>query len=114
VLVFKKIRQIVLFVSVVMILLILASCSTKVNPAAVGSNDAKEKPIEPVTLTVLNTIFSDDNWQKIIVDPIKQKYPQITLQLANGKIEDLIASSNFPDIILAPIMNKEPLPCRYM
>jgi multiple sugar transport system substrate-binding protein len=56
---------------------------------------------DPVTITIWGSM-SDQLFQKTVVDPVKLKYPHITMQMvssAQNKMPDLIASGNVPDII---------------
>ncbi|MCZ8514694.1 extracellular solute-binding protein [Paenibacillus filicis] len=62
--------------------------------------DVKKINTDPVTLTVWASM-SDELFQKLVAEPVKLKYPHISLQMvsAENKIPDLIASGNVPDII---------------
>jgi multiple sugar transport system substrate-binding protein len=79
---------------------------------AKGANDAKTaeepaKPAEPVTLTVLQQAeISDEDFQLLFADPVKKKYPNITLKLVRTDkgvtLDNLIASGEVPDILTPP------------
>jgi multiple sugar transport system substrate-binding protein len=62
---------------------------------------------EPVTLKALKgqTSGSAEEFQRYFADPVKKKYPNITLQyveLAKGqKMEDLLTAGDFPDIVFS-------------
>ncbi|MBE1440623.1 ABC transporter substrate-binding protein [Paenibacillus sp. OAS669] len=82
---------------------ISASCSNAVSPP-------KEPTVEaqPVTLKIYmwDAIFQEDAFQKLIAEPVKKKYPNITLQqIVRGpgmQPENLVASGdNEVDIIMA-------------
>jgi multiple sugar transport system substrate-binding protein len=53
--------------------------------------------------------FSDEYWNKVLVEPLKKKYPQITLEIVrpgkNGtqKLEEMIAAGETPDIVISDI-----------
>jgi multiple sugar transport system substrate-binding protein len=95
-------------------LIALTGCSQGASPGtsqggSQGSADSGEKakaPVisnEPVTLTFFRygAKLTDEEFQKFFVDGLKQKYPNITLELLNGNIEDLVAAGNTPDILYA-------------
>jgi multiple sugar transport system substrate-binding protein len=98
------------------------------NPAAQPSSGITEtnkdtsKPVgvstAPVTLQFYqqSANISDDEYNRFVVEPVKKKYPHITLELVRagqGKtIQDLIAGGNIPDIFftgLGSITNFEKL-----
>ncbi|MCZ8515214.1 extracellular solute-binding protein [Paenibacillus filicis] len=79
---------------------LLISCAKQTS--APGNSD----DLKPVTLKVYQTVaaLSDAEFQDYFVDPVKKKYPNITLELVrdNGKdtnMDNLIAANNVPDII---------------
>jgi multiple sugar transport system substrate-binding protein len=59
---------------------------------------------QPVTLSLYqqSAKLSDEEFQQMIVEPVKQKYPYITINLvrtgANNKPEDLVAAGQYPDM----------------
>jgi multiple sugar transport system substrate-binding protein len=58
---------------------------------------------EPVTLKIFNSVKSDDaSWQALIVDPIRKKFPQVTVERINvakgSDYPDFVASGSVPDI----------------
>ncbi|WP_282942480.1 extracellular solute-binding protein [Paenibacillus sp. RC67] len=73
-----------------------------------SANDIKVKDDEtPVTLKIMQTSsvsISDDAFQTIFVDPVKAKYPYITLELVrNGqgtRLEDLVTAGTIPDMLM--------------
>jgi multiple sugar transport system substrate-binding protein len=91
--------------------LMLSACGGTPDQAegtAPANNSEKQqvpaKPAEPVTLKLyIATGITDEDIQNYIVDPVKKKYPNITiepLKPGNGtKIEDLIAANDIPDLI---------------
>jgi len=80
------------------------------NKETQGGNHTKtevkaEETSKPVTLTFWNygNTITDTEFEKLIVEPTKEKYPHITLERirtdADVKPEDLLAAGNLPDII---------------
>ncbi|CAG7623075.1 hypothetical protein PAESOLCIP111_02477 [Paenibacillus solanacearum] len=73
------------------------------NAADPGKNEPAAMSTEPVTLTVFNTSMGDELFKTAFEEPIKKKYPFITIQVikrAKGSmIEDLVAAGNVPDIL---------------
>jgi multiple sugar transport system substrate-binding protein len=74
---------------------------------SVNNSPGKETKIssEPMTLTVFQhqSNISDDEFQRLIADPVGKKYPNITLQLVHSSKdntpESLIANGTLPDIV---------------
>jgi multiple sugar transport system substrate-binding protein len=69
-----------------------------------GQSAAKNADMEPVTLEVFNQIaLSDDDWKRLVEEPLKKKYPNVTLtKTTGGKSLDLqIAEGYRPDIVLS-------------
>jgi multiple sugar transport system substrate-binding protein len=60
-------------------------------------------PTDPVTLKfyVNVTRLSDLEYQSLYVEPLKKKYPYITLQKLEGKLDELIAGGDTPDLIMS-------------
>jgi len=58
---------------------------------------------EPVTLKfyVNVTRLSELEFQNYFVDPLKKKYPHITLQKLEGEIDKLVAAGDVPDLIMS-------------
>jgi multiple sugar transport system substrate-binding protein len=56
---------------------------------------------EPVTLKLyVNVVRLPDNeFKAFFVEPLKMKYPNISIELLTGKLEDLIVAGNMPDLI---------------
>jgi multiple sugar transport system substrate-binding protein len=85
------------------LMLFLSGCGgggEETDKGAKGSDTASN---EPVTLTIYpQTGLSDAQFQNYFVNPIKQKYPNITLQLLDktmGTPQQLLAAGTFPDIV---------------
>jgi multiple sugar transport system substrate-binding protein len=91
--------------AVCLLVCLLTGCSgskgTKESP---GTQPAVD-PNQPLTLSVYqySAYLTDEEFQKLMADPLKKKYPNITLQLvraAKGSMpEDLVTSGSIPDII---------------
>ncbi|WP_248930360.1 ABC transporter substrate-binding protein [Paenibacillus hamazuiensis] len=89
----------------------LAGCSGSAKPpesAAPTSDKATDALPElgkdPVTVKIMASggMFSDDEVQKYIVEPVKKKYPQITVERINAsasKLPELISAGEIPDIV---------------
>ncbi|MEF3306868.1 ABC transporter substrate-binding protein [Paenibacillus sp. GYB003] len=61
-----------------------------------------EEPIgtEPVKLTVFKgQAISDEEWDQMLVQPLKKKYPHITLEPLSGNLPDIVASGVVPDLL---------------
>lgn len=75
------------------------------------ANDAKEQtavrnPIynnQPVTIKVRTNSDTVEVWEKYTVEPVKKKFPNVTLERVEAKpsLEERIALNDVPDIILA-------------
>ncbi|CAG7650383.1 hypothetical protein PAESOLCIP111_06066 [Paenibacillus solanacearum] len=84
----------------------LSGCSSAV-PAASGDTSKAAEPefkvsTDPVTIKLFaNTSLTDVEFQKFYVEPIKKKYPHITLEKLSGKLENLIVAGEVPDLILS-------------
>ncbi|WP_186446172.1 ABC transporter substrate-binding protein [Paenibacillus cremeus] len=89
---------------------LLTACAgkTEVAPAAApaaspAAAPAAQEDTKPVTIKIYQWgAFSDEQWQQLFVEPVKKKYPYITLeQVVRGKgtnPDELVASGQFPDI----------------
>jgi len=55
----------------------------------------------PVELTIQdnNSGITDEEFQKLFVAGVQAKYPQISLKLVKGKIEEMIAAGEAPDLV---------------
>ena len=84
----------------------LSGCS------AAGANLSASEPSarvdigsEPITLHIFQAggSISDTEFKRLIADPVRKKYPNVTLELvresANAKRDQLITSGTFPDLI---------------
>jgi multiple sugar transport system substrate-binding protein len=84
--------------------LLLAGCSSG-KPADSGKTEESGLKVstDPVTLKfyVNVTRLSDLEFQNLYVEPLKKKYPYITLQKLEGKLEELVAAGETPDLIMS-------------
>lgn len=111
----KSFLQLAALLAVATVLLPACSSSgtTKEEPKA-GEAD-KAAPPQPVTLKVMNGLFNEKDWQTIVVEPLKKKFPHITLDQGSGIartadqkfLEDTIASGNTPDIVLSGVVQSQ-------
>ncbi|WP_282942408.1 extracellular solute-binding protein [Paenibacillus sp. RC67] len=81
----------------------LAACSGGKPAEENVSKAAPQAEAKPVTIKIYQWVaVSDDQWQQLFVEPVKKKYPHITLeQVVRGKgtnPDELVASGEFPDI----------------
>ncbi|RKN75863.1 ABC transporter substrate-binding protein [Paenibacillus ginsengarvi] len=95
--------------------LILASCSGRSGdgagptepPAAAKTGEPKQLDTKPVTLRVnnWNTAFQQAEFDMFIAEPVRKKYPFITLEYVDftkgtaNTLENLMAAGNTPDIV---------------
>lgn len=97
------------------VLLAVTGCSGKEgagmpnDSAPAGSQTVvggKQEATEPVTLRLLagDSYMPDADYQMLLVEPLKRKYPHITLELIRPvkgtMIEDLIAAKAVPDLFI--------------
>jgi multiple sugar transport system substrate-binding protein len=114
----KKVLLLAVSAFLVGLMVILAACGSGGNSNATskteGDNSTKaaggsadNTSTEPVTLKVHPLVaLTDEDFQSLMVDPLKKKYPYITLELVRpGKgtqIADLVSAGTVPDIIMPP------------
>ncbi|CAG7636609.1 hypothetical protein PAESOLCIP111_03766 [Paenibacillus solanacearum] len=65
---------------------------------AEGGGKQPEESVKPVTLNIFNTRPEvSSNWEQLLVEPLKKKYPHITIQEVKGKLNEVIASGTAID-----------------
>lgn len=64
-----------------------------------AASATKTIEIPPTTVTLFAGNINADVFQYMIVDPMAKKYPQITVEKLTGKIDDLIAAGQTPDLM---------------
>ena len=83
--------------------LLLSACA-KENPRGAETNAEQNKPPEPVTLKMYQSgaYFTDQDFQLLFVEPLKNKYPHITLENVVSKMDlpELIASGEPVDFFV--------------
>ncbi|ULL19074.1 extracellular solute-binding protein [Paenibacillus sp. H1-7] len=102
----KKRNTLLLLSTLVALASVAQACSSK------GEEKKEELPAaakintDPVTLTFYGNM-SEELFQKLIVNPVKLKYPHIDITLVpmSKKIDELIASGEVPDILGDNISN---------
>jgi multiple sugar transport system substrate-binding protein len=101
---------------------VLAACSGNAGSGAVGGKDSGGKDsggkaggnssvvgTEPIQLLVFSNFDETAvDFDSVFVNPTKKKYPNIDLKLMtnkDGKIDQLVASGQIPDIVVASVLN---------
>jgi hypothetical protein len=88
-----------------MLLIQLAACSGgdengKGNYTAAGMPEAAKEPVT-ITMQNPNASYTDDDLQKLYIDPVQKKFPFITLKIEKDSpgltLEDRVASNSLPD-----------------
>ncbi|MDF2722425.1 MAG: transporter substrate-binding protein [Paenibacillus sp.] len=87
-----------------------SGCGKSGEPQTAGKSDTADAPApvketaQPVTLTfsIAAAGFSEEEFTKHLVGPVKKKYPEITLKYINASnkgftIQDLVAAKQIPD-----------------
>ncbi|CAG7615592.1 ABC transporter substrate-binding protein [Paenibacillus allorhizosphaerae] len=88
-------------------IVLVAGCSTDEKTGKTDTPKAETVSSEPLTLSFLQTSakMTDDEFKMWVADPVKKKYPNITLNLVRednpDKLAELISIGNLPDIIYA-------------
>jgi multiple sugar transport system substrate-binding protein len=86
--------------------ILLASCSkgdkTEAPSASAPNTAQTDAPKTPVELNLYNIsgIFSNEEFNQFFFQPLKAKYPHITVKMATEKIENLVTSGQVPDILV--------------
>lgn len=103
-----------LAMSIILIMAMITACSSNAGSKPEASNtttetnkteDKKEGSSDPITLKVLRAgiTVTETEFQKILVEPTKKKFPNITLEWVDApedvELEPLITSGAVPDII---------------
>ncbi|WP_282935980.1 extracellular solute-binding protein [Paenibacillus sp. RC67] len=90
--------------------LLIAMMNVGCSKDSAGSKDSGKTEIvsnDPVTLLVyLQAAVSEEDFKLLFTDPVKKKYPNITLEAirpkTGTKLADLITAGTIPDLIAAP------------
>jgi multiple sugar transport system substrate-binding protein len=84
----------------------LSACSqASPNSEAAGNDKVGKGADTPVTLRMYQqgASLTDDEFQKFLAEPVKQKYPHIAMELVRAQkgvsIQDVLAAGDFPDMI---------------
>lgn len=92
-----------LFLASAAMLIMTSACSGTNTPKQAA---VQEKNKEPVKLTVLQYLLNvtDEDFSKLIAEPVKERFPHITMELvrkpANQSFEDMLTAGTFPDMML--------------
>jgi multiple sugar transport system substrate-binding protein len=85
-----------------------SSAAPQASPAAEAPKtqvQVPEMPTQPITLKVYphSVQLAEDEFKRLMADPVKQKFPNVTLELMKAvpgaNIEDFVVSGNFADIV---------------
>ncbi|MCZ8513533.1 extracellular solute-binding protein [Paenibacillus filicis] len=88
---------------------LLAGCSGAKggDPGQTKASETFELPSDPVTVqfAASTTMFPEEDFQRYVADPVKKKYPNITVERINtsekGKsMNDLVVAGTVPDIVV--------------
>ncbi|RKN62994.1 ABC transporter substrate-binding protein [Paenibacillus ginsengarvi] len=78
----------------------MAGCQQSGKLQSPGSALEETISTDPVRLTVFKGQgLTDDEWDQLLVQPLKKKYPYITLEPLSGSLPDIIASGVVPDLL---------------
>jgi multiple sugar transport system substrate-binding protein len=110
----RKLSKWVPFLLAATVVAALSGCggsTGKTSEAGAGA-DAAVKNTEPVKLTVYqhSANIADDEFQHLIADPVKKKYPNITMELIHtskdNSPETLVANGTLPDLIYGSLSSE--------
>jgi multiple sugar transport system substrate-binding protein len=94
------VKKAFLFAVIMCILFAVIGCAVPTTTAI-----QPPSPEKPVTLKLYRTIaaLTEEEFQQFMADPVKKKFPNITLEYVNdtkeNSIENLLAADQFPDLI---------------
>jgi multiple sugar transport system substrate-binding protein len=109
----KNVRHIVVTLVFVGLIAWLTGCSSQQGQGTSTAAGSAGKQIEnaaPVTLKLLqySANISDDEFQSLIADPVKAKYPNITMEIvrktADMTLEQIFAAGDAPDMIFTSLI----------
>jgi multiple sugar transport system substrate-binding protein len=100
-------KNVSLFLSLVIVLALLSSgCAKSGSESSKQGETPPQVSTEPVTLklAINQTWLGPDEFKQYFEDPVKRKYPHITLEMINlsnpeTAIDKLVASGTIPDIV---------------
>jgi len=102
-----KMKKTIVFAAAAAFSLLLNGCGGKESGTEAGGQGpaAVQASSEPVTLKFMVAYggFNDEDFQAYYVDQLSKKYPNITVEKVSGKLEDLIAAGETPDILMASL-----------
>lgn len=86
----------------VLALLLNIGCQGQKSPDE-NSPNVSEVSTEPVTLKLMvaHGFFAQEDFDAYFAQPVKKKYPNITLEMVSGKLQEMITSGDVPDILIA-------------
>ncbi|TNJ63319.1 extracellular solute-binding protein [Paenibacillus hemerocallicola] len=91
-----------------------AVCMLAATLSGCGGDKAAEQPAQamkdeigtaPIDISIFFTTGKPTNeaFEEIFVLPVKKKYPNITLRMAEGKLDELITANQVPDLVYSHI-----------
>ncbi|MCC2685204.1 MAG: extracellular solute-binding protein family 1 [Paenibacillaceae bacterium] len=90
----------------------LAGCGGGAAPSAAGAGDKGQSPgaapDAPVTINIVDPpsgYLDETEFQKFVVDPVKKRYPNITIQkltvgMNEQKLQEMVTGGQYPDLIV--------------
>lgn len=85
----------------VLLALALSGCGKSGEQPAGGNLEGEKLVTEPVTLTLYShyAAINNDNDMEALFGTVRKKYPNITIELKKGKLDEMIAAGDTPDLI---------------
>ncbi|CAG7626042.1 ABC transporter substrate-binding protein [Paenibacillus allorhizosphaerae] len=102
------------FMLSLIVMIVLSGCSKNESASKIveqqggASAEASAVSTEPVTIRMFqsSTAITDEHFNSFFVEPVKKKYPNITLELvrgSNAKATEMVTAGEFPDFIFTGI-----------
>ncbi|WP_028550560.1 extracellular solute-binding protein [Paenibacillus sp. UNC451MF] len=91
--------------------LLMAGCSKSAQPGAEVKVEEKHDPATITVGVIATGYLSEDEFNKFLVEPVKKKYPWITVQrviYTTKNMNEFVVGGNVPDIIITNNVNGMP------